>query len=109
MIWERCWALFPDASALLYEPPLLALILRNGIIKPGLDWVNDDSLKAIQVFFFSLDLSIPILPMRATNSVVWAKIKNYFQHPPKEHPFLAFLLFIYLFIIRGKKLQDENQ
>jgi len=53
VIWERCWALFPDASALLYEPPLLALILRNGIIKPGLDWVNDDSLKAIQVFFFS--------------------------------------------------------
>lgn len=66
-------------------------------------------LKGYSGLFFSLDLSIPILPMRATNSVVWAKIKNYFQHPPKEHPFLAFLLFIYLFIIRGKKLQDENQ
>lgn len=39
------------------------------------------------------NLFIPSIPSRATNSVVWAKIKNYFQHPgvhPKNTHSLLF-------------------
>lgn len=85
-------------------PSLLALILQNGIVKPGLEWVTDDSSETLQAFFLWIfegsrtgpasNLFIPSVPRRATNSVVWAKIKNGFQHPgvhPKNtHPLLFY-------------------
>lgn len=37
--------------------------------------LGEAELDLLQTFF------IPSTPSRATNSVVWAKIKNYFQHP----------------------------
>lgn len=85
-------------------PSLLALILQNGIVKPGLEWVNDDSSKTLQAFFLWIfwgsrtgpasNLFITSIPSRTTNSVVWAKIKNYFQdpgvHPKNTHSLLFY-------------------